>query len=71
MPESRVGGEELPVKGRLLPFSHRHLLGEEIHGSPGAIQEVLQDGTHVGIRSINSQRDLSTRTRLHKLRDRG
>ena len=38
---------------------------------PEAIQELLQNRTHVGIRSIKGEKDLSTRARMNKLRNRG
>ena len=67
MLERRVGGKQLPV----FLFSLRQLLGEKSQGSPGTIQELLQNRTHAGVRGINCQRDLSTRTRMNKLMDSG
>ena len=43
--ERRVGGEELSVKGTVLPLSIRQLLGEEGQGRSGPIQELLQNRT--------------------------
>ena len=71
MPERRVGCEQFSVKGGVLPLSIRQLFGEESHEGPGAIQELLQNRTHVGVRCINCKRDLSTTARVNKLRNRG
>ena len=68
---SRVSSQELMVEGGVTGLGGGQLLGEESQRSPGAIQELLQDGAIVRIGGINSQRDLSTRTRVNKLRHSG
>ena len=69
MLERRVGAEQFSVEDRVLPLSIRQFLGEEGQGGPGAIQELLQNRTHMGIRSIHSKRDWSTRSRVNELRN--
>ena len=53
------GGQQLPVKSRILTLCGGELLGEETRRAPTFYLSLLQDTPNVGVRSVSRQQQLS------------
>jgi hypothetical protein len=51
------GGKELPVKGRVVPFSFLKFVTEKSEWLPMALYLLLQDPAHVGVGGVGGERE--------------